>query len=404
MGKRSDIDKAIRNLMNWADRPEWANEQVAVFDAHLGPVCNHHGMSQDELGQELADHGYGDMLYGMMFEDLATRRKTLDGDSLIDDYLKRRGWHESTGGRRYLQRLRDSVLSLYEVTQVAPGRHCDLRDLVRGGETIRVVERAGTEKLVKWDRIAARVLKGDRKHIFSGGILPFPLDPSQQLLKMLDNARRKVRKQFDQLARELAGEEAAKALTPEGLDHQFLESAVPMVVQVWLLHMLEHLHAPLPELLNRDGEQFLLTETWFPANARHHPNIAQRLDATNEWHRDARDAPFWTWLAGDVDASNQPDDGLSLEGLGAGGQPMLGNVELKADALVLTTNSTERTERGKQTLTALLEHLIGPPLSKLQTPEQLMAESLPTSRHKSKPSASDSIDPKVAAKIMHDYK
>ena len=33
-----------------------------------------------------------------------------------------------------------------------------------------------------------------------------------------------------------------------------------------------------------------------------------------------------------------------------------------------------------------------------------MAEPRPTPRHKRKPNASDTIDPKVAAEIMHDYK
>ena len=56
MGKRSDTDKAIRNIMNWADRPEWSDERKAVFDAHLAPVCERIDISQEELGQELDEH------------------------------------------------------------------------------------------------------------------------------------------------------------------------------------------------------------------------------------------------------------------------------------------------------------------------------------------------------------
>lgn len=67
MGKRSDTDKAIRNLMHWAERPEWASVQAAVLDAHLAPVCERLGYSRDELGRELDEHGYGGMLFGMMF-------------------------------------------------------------------------------------------------------------------------------------------------------------------------------------------------------------------------------------------------------------------------------------------------------------------------------------------------
>jgi len=69
-----------------------------------------------------------DMLFGLFIEDLASRRFTPGNRNIVDDYLKRRGWRESVAGRRYLQQLRDSVLSLYEVVDVAPGKHCDLSD------------------------------------------------------------------------------------------------------------------------------------------------------------------------------------------------------------------------------------------------------------------------------------
>lgn len=52
-------------------------------------------------------------------------------------------------GRRYLQQLRDLLLSLYEVVEVSPDHHCDLLDLVRGGETFRVHEHMGAQNLVK---------------------------------------------------------------------------------------------------------------------------------------------------------------------------------------------------------------------------------------------------------------
>ena len=137
MGKRSDTDKAIRNIMNWAERPEWQDEQATVFNAHLAPICDRIDISQEELVLELEEHGYGGMLFGMVFEDFICRCLPPDDKNIIDDYLKRRGWRESVPGRRYLQKLRDSVLSLYEVVAVAPGHHCDLRDLVRDGPSLR---------------------------------------------------------------------------------------------------------------------------------------------------------------------------------------------------------------------------------------------------------------------------
>lgn len=390
MSEQRDTDTAIRHLMNWADRPEWAQERSAVFAAHLAPVCARLGRSQEELVQELAEHGYGGMLFGMMFEDLVSRGLPPEGRNLIDDYLQRRGWRESVAGRRYLQRLRDSVLSLYEVVAVSPGRHCDLRDLVRGGAPVRVHEHRGTQNLVRWDRIAARVLKSDGRHIFSGGILPFTQEESQELLGALNSARKKRMPKRGRLAGQ---ETAARSLPPEMLERQLLQEACPAFTQIWLRHTLEKLHAPLPNLVNRDGEPLVFTESSFPFDDKDRHAIIERLDAAAEWERDPAGHQVWTWLAKDQRPGKLPAQGLSLQSFYNGERPVSGTLELKPGALTLTTNSLERIERGKASLMALLHDLIGQPLAKVQTPEQLMAEreTLPRPAHPK--GAAGAIDP-----------
>ncbi|GMR19641.1 MAG: hypothetical protein BMS9Abin36_0236 [Gammaproteobacteria bacterium] len=400
MGKRSDTDKAIRNIMKWANRPEWSDAQATVFDAHLSPVCDRIGISQDELGQELAEHGYGGMLFGLMFEDFVSSRLPPDDKNIIDDYLKRRGWRESVPGRRYLQQLRDSVLSLYEVVEVSPGYHCGVRDLVRGGETIRVHERMGTQNLVKWDRIAARVLKKNDRHVFSGGILPFPQEVAQSLLKVLT----KSRKQFNKVLSRVAGKEAvAKVLSSENLDELFLRDACPAFTSIWLMHTLERLRAPLPEMVNRDGEALVFTETRFPFLEEQLEEIAEHLDAAPEWERDNLDEHTWVWLPEPDVTGNKPKRGMAIETFQDGQRPISGTLELKPGVLKLTTNSMERAEWGKDALEVLLPGLIGPALSKLQTPEQLMAGNESVQQTAVDRPAADEIDPKVAAEIICDY-
>ncbi len=400
MGKRSDTDKAIRNIMKWADRPEWSDEQAAVFDAHLVPVCDRIGISQEELGQELAEHGYGGMLFGIMFEDFISRRLPPDDKNIIDDYLKRRGWHESVPGRRYLQQLRDSALSLYEVVDVSPGHHCDVRDLVRDGETIRVHERMGTQNLVKWDRIAARVLKKNDRHIFSGGILPFPQEAAQSLLRVLTKSKKQFKKELSRVAGKKA---VAKVLASEDLDELFLRDACPGFTSIWLMHTLERLRAPLPEMVNRDGEALAFTETRFPYLAEQFEEIAQRLDADPEWERDTPGEYFWTWFQEAVKIGEKPKRGMSIETFQDGQRPTSGTLELKSEALMLCTNSMERSERGTNALEVLLHGLIGPALSKVQTPEQLIAENEPDQQTAGDGRAADEIDPEVAAEVMRDY-
>jgi len=108
--------------MAWADRPEWSAEHSEVFDAHLAPLCDRLGISKEELVRKLPEEGYEGMLFGIVFEDFLSRQLP-DGRNIIDDYLKRRGWRETMPGKRYLQQIRDSVLSLYEVVDVSPGKH-----------------------------------------------------------------------------------------------------------------------------------------------------------------------------------------------------------------------------------------------------------------------------------------
>jgi len=230
-----------------------------VFDAHLAPVCDRIGINQEELGEDLAEQGYGGMLFGLMFEDFISRRLA-DDKNIIDDYLKRRGWRESVPGRRYLQQLRDSVLSLYEVVDVAPGRHCDLRDLVRGGAMIRVHEHLGTRDMVRWDRIAARVLSMNGKTVFSGGILPYPREAAQKLLKLLADSR----KQFDiKLARQANKDAMTRLAASENLDNRFLREACPAFTSIWIMDTLQRLQQPLPELVNRDGEALVFVRPAF---------------------------------------------------------------------------------------------------------------------------------------------
>jgi hypothetical protein len=66
---------------------------------------------------------------------------------------------------------------------------------------------------------------------------------------------------------------------------------------VWILHTLDRLRAPLPEIYNRDGEQFVFTETRFPVDKDRRQEIIQRLDAAAQRRRGDGQAFLWTWPA-----------------------------------------------------------------------------------------------------------
>ena len=233
---------------------------------------------------------------------------------------------------------------------------------------------------------------------FTGGILPFPREASQSLLSVLTESRKQFNKELSRAAGKKA---AAKILPSESLDELFLQDAAPAFTSIWLTHTLERLHAPPPELVNRDGEALLFTETRFPFLAEQLEEIAQRLDTAPEWEHDNPDEHTWIWLPQPDAIGNKLQRGMAVDTFQNGQRPISGTLELKSGVLTLATNSMQRAERGAAVLESLLHGLVGPALSKLQTPEQLMAENETSQQGDGDREPTDTIDPEIAAEVIH---
>src|SRR5262249_9629380 len=122
------------------------------------------------------------VIWACAFEDFVTREFE-DGENVIDDYLKRRGWKETASVRGYMAALRNSTMSLYEVSDIVRDKSFRARDLLRGGEPILISERSATRSLKPWDRIAARVVQVGTQMQMCGGVLPFDHETAQAVLE-----------------------------------------------------------------------------------------------------------------------------------------------------------------------------------------------------------------------------
>ena len=244
----------IEGLIKWAQREPWVDDFDAEFERHCGPACRHAGVAFDELADAIgADLMMA--LWGWVFEDFVSSRR---GErNVADDYLKRRGWKESAGARAYMRALRNSTVSLYEVSDVVVGESFLARDLVRGGEPVRVTERTATRTLRQWDRIAARIVTVLGKTALTGGLLPFPRSLAEDALARIERVRKNARAEGAKFARSLGrnvsdGEFAQMA----GVDEVLAGSAF-MLSNLWLADMLRRALAPsLPKMQNTDGEPF----------------------------------------------------------------------------------------------------------------------------------------------------
>ena len=170
---------SLVGLIRWLRREQWRNAFDEMLHQHMARPCAKAGISFAELPDLIGDH-HATVLWACVFEDFMARNLD-DGCNIVDDYLKRRGWKESASNKAYITALRSSVMSLYEISDIVRDQSFLARDLVRGGEPVRVSERSGTRYLKPWDRIAARLVQVGSRIEMAGGALPFDFEASEAL-------------------------------------------------------------------------------------------------------------------------------------------------------------------------------------------------------------------------------
>ncbi|MGI9336268.1 MAG: hypothetical protein ACR2RL_24225 [Gammaproteobacteria bacterium] len=359
---RDSSKRGVENLIKWINRQSpWDTELDAILDEHTEFACDTLDVDRKALLEGMASEVTTSVL-GCALEDLFARRYEGSPANVVDDYLKRRSWREGAPGRRYLEGLRDSVLSVYEVVDVKPGRYVDVRDLIRSGDPVRVNERAGSRELVQWDRLAARVMPHLGKHIFSGVILPFSQEGADNLCEALQKA-------LDEMSTQLGFERG-----DVNAETAVLRDLAPLVTSTWLSEIIHRLTQPLPEVVNFDGEPLQFSETHFEIKAGRIEEIIGSLDAAPGLVRDSDGEPAWTWLSDDGgNATPAVKDAVAFDTMANEEGPMLGSIRIERDHLLLTTNSLGRTDRGKAWLTERVGDCVGVGLTSMTNVEQMLA-------------------------------
>jgi hypothetical protein len=231
-------DRAIVSITKWARRDEWCERLELIIDAHFGPILAAIDLPVEDL-PEILGEGFS-ALFGCVLEDFVSCDFGPDQRSIVDDYLKRRGFREPAPVKSYLRALRRSVMSAYQVVATAPGSHIVLRDLIRDGEPIRVEDRLGAQSLAPGDHVAARLLPINGKIYPSAGVLCLPADRAPQLVKDIRRLCRKVRRGIAREAKQ-RGIAFADLEAVIALDDVTLGELAPIFTQVWLTAALEQL-------------------------------------------------------------------------------------------------------------------------------------------------------------------
>ncbi|MGY8709726.1 hypothetical protein RAD16_28640 [Bradyrhizobium sp. 18BD] len=395
----------LDGLIKWSMRDRWADQFEAIFEDHLMQTCDETGLDMDEIASTVGEGLFMSTVWACAFEDFLTREFE-DGENAIDDYLKRRGWKESASVRTYMAALRNSTMSLYEVSDIVRGTSFLARDLIRGGEPVLISERSATQSLKPWDRIAARVIQVGSRTQIGGGLLVFDHETSEILLESL----RKLDSLSSEEKRELAeangyefDEDAFSDLSPT----ERLRASAPIFTTVWLIDAIGRIQSPrIPDLRNAEGDEVMLCEARFPLAVRTtEHDIRAVLEARPEFR--ARSSASWSWvsdargIAKPVAAASEHDgpspETLTCETWSDEGALVLADIRLDDRKLVLSANSKQRCDRGCALLSDVLGRRLRKPTVKTESIEQVMA-----ARDSGAPNQLDIPEDEQRA-IVHDY-
>jgi hypothetical protein len=367
---------SLQGLMKWLTRAEWRDRFAEVYDHHLLPACRRTGFDADEVMAILGESWFMTTVWGCAFEDFLTREGA-DGRNIVDDYLKRRGWKESASARAYMSALRTSVMSVYEVSDIIHDTSFWARDLVRGGEPILISERLATRSLKQWDRIATRVVRIGSQMLISGAVLPYDREASENVLKLLRNVVKRTDKEKQKLADRVGRDVNDPAIVNGFSQTALLRAAAPTITTMWLIDIIDRAIVPqIPEVRNAEGDELVFYTVHYPFADGAADDIRLALSRCPEFRQE--NATFWNWIgplrsAKSFGSQKQPQKSQTFTTTLDDGSLVLGTVELKDKALILSVNSQSRAEQGRALLSEALHGLLAQPLVEIQTLEQCMA-------------------------------
>jgi hypothetical protein len=265
--------------------------------------------------------------------------------------------------------LRSSVMSLYEVSDVVLDQSFLARDLLRGGEPVRISEKSATHSLKQWDRIAARVVRMGPRFEMAGGVLAFSHELGDTLREHFAAAREKMLADL----RKSAGPDD-QDVDPFDFDTAVLRHAGFLFTTIWLDDALQQTLDPsLPTLSNSDGDEMTFTTVRYPLKETcDRAALGAALTAMVELQHTGDDLWAWTGAAAPVAATAQSGDQV-VTSIFSGGS--LASVELEAEALKLETNSLQRARRGQALLEPVIDRFVGEPVVEAQTAAEMLAAS-----------------------------
>ncbi len=349
----ADREAALRRLMEFAAHPEFAEERLLAGTAFWSNWLEAHGETD---GRRAIDLDESTAAFSTWF---AIDFRLAGGVTVLELLQRRQATSLGRGEREYLERMRDTHLRAYQVTDVKLDEGLRLIDLWTG-EQVWVQERLGTSQLVRWDLLAVRLMRGAHGALVIDGMpYLYPVGNKEVLLKNL----RRFHRDFKRRA-PFAG------LT------DFFRRMSPVFHYLWLETVALR---PLPKLVTAEGDPLIFARAIFDIVDRE--ALLAALDNHADVHRE--DDGSYAWLV---------DTPTFRRGLG--------RFVVDKSRLVLETQSTERVDRGRAFLEALAGGAIRFRLVEYEDPERAMER---VARAPEPAAPGDRVPPEVEAQVVGEF-
>lgn len=349
-GKEETIRKRlVDNLLEFYNKQhrDTIEEAHQIFWDDFAP--------RDHLDGHALDIAYQNFFEWITFDFI------IDPDAnktLIDLYMehnKRLTQDEHT----VLTKMKNSVISLYEVQEVFPEKGLLLKDLLMGGE-YDVKEKSATRGLKRWDIFATRLLMIDGQYIMSGSAFPYHIQFKPRILDDIMQEYEDYRAEF-----------------PDGTMDMFLKESGDLFNFHWY-HPIQN-PPPLPKLHTTTGEPVVLSKAVF--EIRDHDAVAKALPKIKGFEEHDKG---YTWYD-----KRKPD----------GSATILGTVKIENDRLVLESNSKKRLERGKRFIGKAMGEAVVHKLDSFQDP----MEAIKAQREKPGKKSEDEVPMEIQQQLYTQY-
>ena len=167
--------KELERLLKFMKSEKWLASYKQVLHDHLG----------DDPDTAMAS-GWSMFIWVCAIDDFLTTEFWPGKRNPIDDYLKRRGYTVSATAKSYLQGLRTTVMSVYEVTSVSTASFT-VRDVIRDDVETTITRTAHIRDIRKRDRIATRIVPVRGGNVLANGTMPFPGRMNEVLMAVLQD-------------------------------------------------------------------------------------------------------------------------------------------------------------------------------------------------------------------------